>query len=108
MAGHMGASRVTTLNLEVVQVDEERGLVMIKGAVPGSENGWVVLRDAVKAKLPEGLPFPAALKAVEEAAPAEEAPAEEAPAEETPVEAAEAEATEVTEADAGTEEKKED
>jgi large subunit ribosomal protein L3 len=115
MAGHMGAGRVTTLNLEVVQVDEERGLVLIKGAVPGSENGWVVLRDAVKSKLPSDLPFPAGLKsagaaaAPAEEAPAEEAPAEEAPAEETPVETAAPEAEAEAEApEAGTEEKKED
>ncbi len=86
MAGHMGAGRVTTQNLEVVSVDDERGLVLVKGAVPGAANGWVVLRDAVKSKMPEDLPFPAGLKAVAEAeAPAqEEAPAEEAAAPEAP------------------------
>ncbi len=61
MAGHLGVERVTTLNLEVAAVDEERGLLMLKGAVPGSRGGWVLVRDAVKAKLPEGLPHPAAL-----------------------------------------------
>ena len=73
MAGHMGDRRVTTQNLEVVAVDEPRGLILVKGAVPGSEGGWVLVRDAVKGKLPEGVPFPAGIKqAVEEAAPAAE------------------------------------
>jgi len=75
MAGHMGAARVTTQNLEVVKTDADRGLVFIKGAVPGSKGGWVTVKDAVKKKLPEGVPFPAALKKAAEAA-AEEAPAE--------------------------------
>ena len=77
MAGHMGAVRVTTQNLEVVKTDADRGLVFIKGAVPGSKGGWVTVKDAVKKKLPENVPFPAALKT----AAATEAPAEEAPAE---------------------------
>ena len=76
MAGHMGAVRVTTQNLEVVKTDAERGLVFIKGAVPGPKAGWVTVKDAVKKKAPEGLPFPAALKAAATEAPAEEAPAE--------------------------------
>ena len=76
MAGHMGAARVTTQNLEVVKTDADRGLIMIKGAVPGSKGGWVTIKDAVKKKAPEGLPFPAALKSAAAAAPAEEAPAE--------------------------------
>ncbi|MCI2399672.1 50S ribosomal protein L3 [Aliiroseovarius subalbicans] len=79
MAGHMGAAKVTTQNLEVVKTDADRGLVYIKGAVPGSKGGWVTVKDAVKKKLPDGVPFPAALKSA--AAPAAEAPAEEAPAE---------------------------
>ncbi len=62
MAGHLGAERVTTLNLKVVQVDGEQGLILVKGAVPGSENGYVLVRDAVKRKLPAGVPFPAALR----------------------------------------------
>jgi large subunit ribosomal protein L3 len=62
MAGHMGAERVTTLNLEVVAADAERGFLMIKGAVPGSAGGWVLVRDAVKRKAPADLPFPAALR----------------------------------------------
>ncbi|WP_299628068.1 50S ribosomal protein L3 [uncultured Tateyamaria sp.] len=76
MAGHMGAARVTTQNLEVVKTDADRGLIMIKGAVPGSKGGWVTVKDAVKKKLPDGVPFPAALKSAVVEAPAEEAPAE--------------------------------
>jgi len=76
MAGHMGAVRVTTQNLEVVKTDADRGLVFIKGAVPGSKGGWVTVKDAVKKKLPENVPFPAALKSAATEAPAEEAPAE--------------------------------
>ena len=74
MAGHMGAVRVTTQNLEVVRTDAGRGLVYIKGAVPGSKGGWVTVKDAVKKKLPENVPFPAALKSA--AAAADAAPVE--------------------------------
>ena len=76
MAGHMGAVRVTTQNLEVVKTDADRGLIMVKGAVPGSKGGWVTVKDAVKKALPENVPFPAALKTAAAEAPAEEAPAE--------------------------------
>src|SRR5215469_9341661 len=62
MAGHLGDARVTTQNLEVVQTDGERGLIMIRGAVPGAAGGWVLIRDAVKRKPPKNLPFPAALR----------------------------------------------
>ncbi len=63
MAGHMGAERITTQNLEVVRTDVDRGLVMIKGAVPGNKGGWVLVRDAVKRPLPDGVPMPGAFKA---------------------------------------------
>jgi large subunit ribosomal protein L3 len=76
MAGHMGAVRVTTQNLEVVKTDADRGLIMVKGAVPGSKGGWVTVKDAVKKALPENVPFPAALKTAAAEAVAEEAPAE--------------------------------
>ena len=79
MAGHMGSTRVTTQNLEVVRTDAERGLVLIKGAVPGSKGSWILVKDALKKALPEGVPFPAALKG---AAPANDAPAAEATASE--------------------------
>lgn len=68
MAGHLGQERVTTQNLEVVRVDAERGLIFVKGAVPGAESGWVEVRDARKAPRPEGAPVPAAFRAAEVAA----------------------------------------
>jgi large subunit ribosomal protein L3 len=58
MAGHYGVERVTTQNLEVVRIDVARGLVLIKGAVPGHNNGWVFLRDAVKRPLHKDAPKP--------------------------------------------------
>jgi large subunit ribosomal protein L3 len=77
MAGHMGARQVTVQNLEVVHTDAERGLIMVKGGVPGAKGGFVLIRDAVKAKAPEGLPLPAAIRrAPEPAAPLPEVPAE--------------------------------
>ncbi|MEN8831633.1 50S ribosomal protein L3 [Pacificibacter sp.] len=75
MAGHMGAARVTTQNLQVVRTDADRGLIMVKGAVPGSKGGWVTVKDAVKKPFPENAPLPAALKSAVTEAPAE-APAE--------------------------------
>ena len=54
MAGRMGGQQVTTLNLEIVQADPERELILVKGAVPGPRGGIVVLRDAVKAPLVKG------------------------------------------------------
>ena len=75
MAGHMGAAKVTTQNLQVVKTDAERGLIMIKGAVPGSKGGWVTVKDAVKKPLPSDVPFPAALRSAEQ--PVAEAPATE-------------------------------
>jgi len=82
MAGHLGDARVTTQNLEVVSTDEARGLILIKGAVPGAEGSWVMVRDAVKRTAPEGLPFPAALRGAAEEPAAEEASPADAPAEE--------------------------
>ncbi|MCW1934799.1 50S ribosomal protein L3 [Pararhodobacter zhoushanensis] len=76
MAGHMGAARVTTQNLEIVRTDADRGLIMVKGAVPGSKGGWVTIKDAVKKPAHADAPRPAGLKAsgsaVAEAAPAAE------------------------------------
>ncbi len=63
MAGHMGDERVTTQNLVVVKTDVARGLVMVRGAVPGSKGGWVLVRDAVKKDLPKDAPKPGAFKA---------------------------------------------
>ena len=75
-AGHMGAAKVTTQNLQVVKTDADRGLLFIKGAVPGSKGGWVTVKDAVKKAAPADLPLPAGLKAAAAAEAAAEAPAE--------------------------------
>jgi large subunit ribosomal protein L3 len=71
MAGHMGARRRTTLNLKVVSTDADKGLILVRGAVPGAEGGYVLVRDAVKKPAAEGLPKPAALKTAGEAPAAE-------------------------------------
>jgi large subunit ribosomal protein L3 len=68
MAGHMGAARVTVQNLEVIKTDAERGLIMIKGAVPGSKGGWVTVKDAVKKAMPSGAILPAGLRSMAEIA----------------------------------------
>jgi large subunit ribosomal protein L3 len=68
MAGHMGDVRVTMQNLKIVSVDAERGLIMIRGAVPGAEGGYVLVQDAKKRAAPKDLPFPAALRAAPAAA----------------------------------------
>lgn len=67
MAGHLGSERVTVQNLEVAKVDEARGLILVKGAVPGSKGSYVLVRDAVKVKQ-DGLPLPGKVKAREAAA----------------------------------------
>ena len=90
MAGHLGQETVTTLNVTVWRIDTERGLILVKGSVPGTEGSYVKIRDAVKSAAPAGLPMPGAFKkagqapvaAAEEAAPAvDEAPAAEVQAE---------------------------
>ncbi len=63
MAGHMGDVRVTTQNLQVVRTDAARGLIMVKGAVPGSKGGWVTIKDAVKKAAHAQAPKPAAVRA---------------------------------------------
>jgi large subunit ribosomal protein L3 len=73
MAGHLGATRVTTQNVEVVSTDTDRGLILIRGAVPGTKGAWILVRDAVKAALPENAPRPAGIRA----AASNEAPAAE-------------------------------
>jgi large subunit ribosomal protein L3 len=62
MAGHMGQTRVTTQNVEVVSTDVNRGLILLRGAVPGSKGAWILVRDAVKVAAPAGLPVPAAIR----------------------------------------------
>ncbi len=108
MAGHMGAVRVTAQNLQVVRTDADRGLIMVKGAVPGSRGGWVTINDAVKKPAPDNVILPAALRsdaaaaaraAVEAAeavaAEAEAAAADAAKAEQAALDAAEARETKV-------------
>lgn len=62
MAGQMGSERVTTLNLEVVQTDPARGLILVRGAVPGAKGGWVLVRDAVKKPARKDAPTPGAFR----------------------------------------------
>jgi large subunit ribosomal protein L3 len=71
MAGHLGVERVTTQNLRVVQVDADRGLILVEGAVPGVKGGWIHVRDAVK-RPPKDVPRPGAFRMREEAAAAAE------------------------------------
>ncbi len=112
MAGHMGSARVTTQNLQVVKTDADRGVIMVKGAVPGSKGGWVTIKDAVKKPTPENVIYPAGLKSMAEeaerlaaeaaaAAAAEEEAAAKAAAEaeQAALEAAEAEPTTEASAD---------
>ena len=111
MAGHMGDRQRTQMNLEVVRTDADRGLIFVKGSVPGSKNSWMLVRDAVKLKMPEDLPFPGA---VLDTTPAKPEPAAETPVEETPAVETAAADTPAPEAEApaadapAAEEKKED
>ncbi len=93
MAGQMGDVQVTSQNLQVVSTDTDRGLILVKGAVPGSKGGFILVSDAVKKPLPDGVPMPGAVRGG--AAAAKDAPAEdESPAEEVQEEAVEAAAEE--------------
>jgi len=62
MPGHMGHTTITTLNLKVVSVDAELGVILVKGAIPGSEGSYVYIRDAIKRALPKEAPLPAGLR----------------------------------------------
>ncbi len=118
MAGHMGDRQRTQQNLEIVRTDVARGLIFVKGSVPGAKNGWLLVRDAVKVPTPEAAPFPGALKndneapVVEDVVIATEVEVADTPAVEAQAPAAEAApaveaaAVEAPAADAG-EEKKE-
>jgi large subunit ribosomal protein L3 len=113
MAGHMGDRQRTQQNLEIVRTDVTRGLIFVKGSVPGAKNGWLLVRDAVKVPTPEAAPFPGALKNDNEAPVVEdviintEVEVADTPAVEAEAPAAEAApAVEAPAADAG-EEKKE-
>ena len=92
MAGHMGDRQRTQQNLEIVRTDSERGLIFVKGSVPGAKNGWLYIKDAVKHPVPEGVPFPGSVKNDNEA------PVEEEAAVATEAEAADTPATESAEA----------
>lgn len=112
MAGQLGNKRVTTQNLRVVAIDLEDNLVLVRGAVPGAKNGWVLITDAVKKALPDDAPKPAGLKIAKEdraaeqekleegaAAVAEEEAAQRRAAREEVVQAAEAKAEEAATAE---------
>jgi large subunit ribosomal protein L3 len=97
MAGHMGARNRTQQNLEIVRTDAERGLIFVKGSVPGHKGGWLLVKDAMKVERPSEAPYPAGLKQTGGEAPAETpaeieavdtAPAEAPAAAETPVDTA--------------------
>jgi large subunit ribosomal protein L3 len=75
MAGHMGAKNRTQQNLEIVRTDAERGLLFVKGSVPGHKGGWLLVKDAVKVPRPEGAPYPAGIRAIADTIEHEEAPA---------------------------------
>ena len=75
MAGHMGAKNRTQQNLEIVRTDLERGLLFVKGSVPGHKGGWLLVKDSVKIPRPEGAPYPAGIRAIAEQIEHEEAPA---------------------------------
>lgn len=108
MAGHMGNTQVTAQSLEVVSIDADRGIIMVKGAIPGSKGGYILVKDAMKKALPDNVPMPAGIRASQE----DEAPVEEAAPEaveeevvDTAVEES-APATEVSDGDAETKDEK--
>ncbi len=73
MAGHMGATNITMQNLQIVQIDEEQGFIMVKGSVPGADNGYLLVKDAVKKGSHPKAPFPAGVRKAAEAPAAEAA-----------------------------------
>jgi len=75
MAGHMGAKNRTQQNLEIVRTDLTRGLLFVKGSVPGHKGGWLLVKDAVKVARPDTAPFPAGIRAIVDTIEHEEAPA---------------------------------
>jgi large subunit ribosomal protein L3 len=78
MAGHMGDRQRTQQNLEIVSTDNDRGLLFVRGSVPGHKGAWLLVRDAVKVARPDAAPYPAGIVKSQQAAPAE-APVEAAP-----------------------------
>ena len=106
MAGQMGNTRVTTQNLQVVRTDPERGLIMVRGAVPGAKGGWVMMCDAIKKTLPDDVPVPGAFRGGDDPGSGKKPQAEadngdEPSAAADPETPAEAEAPSETEAEAG-------
>lgn len=83
MAGHMGDRERTQQNLEIVRTDVERGLLFVKGSVPGSKGAWLLVHDAVKVARPADAPYPASLKQAANSNQAADTPAEEAAPEAT-------------------------
>jgi large subunit ribosomal protein L3 len=75
MAGHMGAKNRTQQNLEIVRTDAERGLLFVKGSVPGHKGGWLLVKDAVKVARPDAAPYPAGIRAIAQEIVHDEAPA---------------------------------
>ncbi len=75
MAGHMGDRQRTQQNLEIVRTDADRGLIFVRGSVPGSKNGWLMVKDSVKVALPEGAPFPGAMRRNADETATDDAPA---------------------------------
>ncbi len=82
MAGHMGDRNRTQQNLEIVMTDPERDLLFVRGSVPGSKGGWLLVRDSVKVARPADVPYPAAVRSAVAESPAAETPVVETPAEE--------------------------
>ncbi len=78
MPGHMGDRRVTTQNLQIVATDVERGLILVKGGVPGCDGGFLLIRDAMKRPAPKDVPFPASFRASQQAVPSDAPAAAEA------------------------------
>lgn len=83
MAGHMGARTRTQQNLEIVRTDVERGLLFVRGSVPGSKGAWLLVRDAVKIARHADAPYPVAARSAKVEAPVAEAPVVTADASET-------------------------
>ena len=75
MAGHMGARNRTQQNLEIVRTDVSRGLIFVRGSVPGHKGSWLLVKDAVKVARPDGVPYPAGLREIAAEIAHEEAPA---------------------------------
>ena len=78
MAGHYGHERVTTQNLKIVAADDEKGLLLVSGAVPGPRGGYIIVKDASKRARPKNAPYPAGLRKAAGEAKAAEAPASDA------------------------------